>query len=80
MRDQLMPGTDIAVYWIEYVIRHGDTKHLKLSSRNMPFYQRHLLDVTFFLVSILVIFLIIAYKSTRLLLHWSDKNLKIKTN
>ena len=80
MRDQLMPGTDIAVYWIEYVIRHGDTKHLKLSSRNMPFYQRHLLDVTFFLVSILVIFLIIAYKSTRLSLHWNDKNLKIKTN
>ena len=36
MQDEMMPGRDVAAYWIEYVIRHGGTKHLQLASKGMP--------------------------------------------
>lgn len=61
MRDELLPGKEVAAYWIEHVIRHG-TKHLQPAGRDMPFYQRHLLDVFFFIFSVVVIFLILMYK------------------
>lgn len=67
MRDQLMPGKEVAVYWIEYVIRHGSTKHLQLSSKNMPFYQRHLLDVCLFLITIVLTILFLVFFIIRLI-------------
>ena len=54
MRDELMPGAEVAAYWIEHVLRHGGTKHLQLSGKDMPFYQRYLLDVFAFLLLLLV--------------------------
>jgi glucuronosyltransferase len=82
MRDEILPGGEMAAYWIEYVIRHGGTKHLQLAAKDMPFYKRYLIDVTLFIVSTAVIFLFIAYKLIRLLLRccWKQKTVKIKTN
>ena len=54
MRDELMPGQKLAAYWIEHVLRHNGTKHLQLTSKNLPFYQRYLLDVIAFLVAIVL--------------------------
>ena len=51
MRDELMPGQELAAYWIEHVLRHNGTKHLQLASKNLPFYQRHLIDVISLLVA-----------------------------
>lgn len=53
MRDQLVPGTDLAVYWIEHVLRHGGTKHLHVAAKDVSFFQKHLVDVVLFLVAIL---------------------------
>ena len=50
MRDEFLKGQDIAVYWIEHVIRFNGTKHLKPTSQNIPFCQLYLLDVGLFLV------------------------------
>jgi glucuronosyltransferase len=54
MRDEMLPGTDVAVYWIEHVLHHG-TKHLQLASKKLNFFQKYLIDVWFFLGAILVL-------------------------
>lgn len=51
-----MPGTDVAVYWIEYVLRHGGTKHLQPAAKNLPFYQLYFLDA-FAVAAVIAIFL-----------------------
>jgi len=62
MRDQLVSGKDTAVYWVEHVIKHNGTKHLKLASQDMPFYQYYLLDVVLFVTAIgLVVTAVLVY-------------------
>jgi len=82
MQEEIMPGRDVAAYWIEYVIRHRGTKHLQLASKGMPFYQRHLLDVALLFVVIAIVFLTVAYKLTCMLCRrcFGAKSGKIKTN
>lgn len=46
MRDQKDRPLERAVYWIEYVMRHGGAQHLRSASRKLALYQRGLLDVT----------------------------------
>ncbi|BES96798.1 glucuronosyltransferase [Nesidiocoris tenuis] len=43
MRDSLVRPVDEAVYWIEYVLKHG--KVLQPASVRLPFYKLYLLDV-----------------------------------
>ncbi len=46
MRDELMPAKDVAVYWVEHVLRHNGTAHLQsLASKEMQFCQFYLIDV-----------------------------------
>jgi len=45
MKDVPMDGREKAVYWIEHVLRHGGTRHMRISSLDLPFYQHYLLDV-----------------------------------
>ncbi|KAI9551887.1 UDP-glycosyltransferase 209A1 [Daphnia sinensis] len=80
MRDEIMPGKKVAAYWIEYVIRHGSTKHLQVASKNMPFYQRHLIDVALFLGAIASFFLLIVFMLIRTLLrcYRKPKSAKLK--
>jgi glucuronosyltransferase len=49
VRDEILPAKDVAVYWIEHVLRHGGTQHLHLSSKKLNFLQKHLIDVIMFL-------------------------------
>jgi len=66
MKDELLPAKDIGAYWVEHVLRHKGTKHLQLARKDMPFYQRYLLDVIAFLTGIIALALIM----TVLLLRW----------
>ena len=68
MRDEILPGKDVAIYWIEYVIRHGGTKHLQLASKNMPFHKKHLLDIALFFIALLFATLISSYYMVRFLI------------
>lgn len=72
MQDEIMPGREVAVYWIEHVLRHGGTKHLQNRAKHLPFYQRHLLDVWLLLTVILAISIFINYK----ILHWIMRKTK----
>ncbi|XP_038826550.1 UDP-glucuronosyltransferase 2B31-like [Salvelinus namaycush] len=57
-RDQPMNPLDLAMFWIEYVMRHKGTAHLRTESYRMPWYSYHSLDVmTFLLASVLLILL-----------------------
>lgn len=81
MKDEILPGKEVAAYWVEYVIRHGGTKHLQMASKNMPFYQLHLLDVAFFFGVVAGVLLLIAYVLTRMLLRCCRRRIsgKVKT-
>jgi hypothetical protein len=59
MHDELMPAKDIGAYWIEHILRHKGGKHLQLTGKDMPFYQRYLLDVIAFLTGLLALMLFI---------------------
>ena len=67
LRDEITPGIDAAVYWIEYVLRNGDTKHLQTTAKNLSFYQLYLFDVAAFLLLVLVAILSIEFVILRAL-------------
>lgn len=69
VRDELIPGVDVSVYWIEHVLRYKGAKHLQSASRNLPFYVNYLLDIWLFLFIVGVVVLVITYRFIRLLLH-----------
>jgi glucuronosyltransferase len=79
LRDEMVPAKDAAVYWIEHVMRHGGAKHLQLSSRNLPFYQKHLLDVWLFLFAVVSFVTFLLYTSVRCILSFICKRRKVKT-
>ena len=81
MRDEIVPGKDLATYWVEYVLRHGGTKHLQLEAKNMPYYKQNLIDIALFLISILLIVLFVTYTVIRFIIRrLSGKNVKTKTS
>ncbi|XP_018565808.1 UDP-glucuronosyltransferase 2B16-like isoform X1 [Anoplophora glabripennis] len=62
--DQPMSGLEKAVWWTEYVLRHGQTDHFRNTLSDIPWYQFLLLDV---ILCFLVITVIVAYVSFKLL-------------
>jgi len=75
-----MPGKDIAVYWIEHVLRHGGTKHLQLASKHMPLYKRYMLDIALFLILLSVISIFITFAILKCLFVKIFRAKKVKTN
>ena len=53
-KDRPMKPVDTAVWWIEYVLRHGDTSFLMPAAVHQTWYQRRLIDVWFFAYTILL--------------------------
>nr|QIK00363.1 UDP-glycosyltransferase [Xylotrechus quadripes] len=58
--DRPLKPMDTAVYWVEYVIRHKDTSHLRVAGATLPLYKYLLLDVIAFLafISIAVVYIL----------------------
>ncbi|KAK4872740.1 hypothetical protein RN001_014769 [Aquatica leii] len=46
--DQPMSGLEKAVWWIEYVIRHNGTKHLRSPLLDIPFYSERMIKLKVF--------------------------------
>lgn len=57
-----MKGLEKAVWWTEYVLRHG-TQHLRSPSADIPLYQYYFLDV----IAVLAICAYVMYKLTKYL-------------
>ncbi|XP_043576686.1 UDP glucuronosyltransferase 2 family, polypeptide A5 isoform X1 [Chiloscyllium plagiosum] len=47
--DQPMTPLERAVFWIEFVMRHGGAQHLRPAAHSLSWYQYHCLDVIAFL-------------------------------
>ncbi|XP_053332925.1 UDP-glucuronosyltransferase 2C1-like isoform X2 [Clarias gariepinus] len=52
-RDVPIKPLDNAVFWIEYIIRHGGAAHLRTEAYKMPWYSYHSVDVVLFLLFLL---------------------------
>ena len=58
-RDQPMKPLDLAIFWIEFVMRHKGAAHLRTESYRMPWYSFHSVDVVVFLLTAFIISLLI---------------------
>ncbi|KAI5090286.1 UDP glucuronosyltransferase 5 family, polypeptide B4 precursor [Silurus meridionalis] len=65
-RDVLIKPLDNAVFWIEYIMRHGGAAHLRTESYKMPWYSYHSVDVLLFLLSVLSV---IAFTTVAIIRH-----------
>ncbi|XP_046409145.1 UDP-glucuronosyltransferase 2B1-like [Ischnura elegans] len=57
LRDQPETPLDRAVYWTEYIIRHGGARHLQSPVRNFSIMQAYGVDVMAFFLLISMVFL-----------------------
>lgn len=79
MRDEPIPATDLAVYWVEHVLRHGGAKHLRTLAREIPFYQLYLLDVwLFFALVVIATFFVLRITIAWMIRKLTANNKKIK--
>lgn len=73
--DRPMSAMDTAIYWIEYIARHGG-KHLHPSSVDLPFYRYFMLDAFVIIMSFFGILFFIMYKILKCLLKLCRKKSK----
>jgi hypothetical protein len=50
MRDRPVKPMDLAIYWIEYVVRHQGAPHLRYPGMDLAWHKRNLLDVIAFVI------------------------------
>ncbi|XP_023705438.1 UDP-glucuronosyltransferase 2C1 isoform X2 [Cryptotermes secundus] len=66
-RDRPQSALDTAIFWTEYVIRHGGAPHLRTAGVELAWYQYVLLDVIAFILGTILIFVFAVRKLFRLL-------------
>lgn len=57
MQDRPVKPLDLAMYWIEYVIRHGGAPHLRTASLELKWYQRWMLDILCVVIILAIVLL-----------------------
>ena len=74
--DRLVGPMETAVYWVEYVIRHGGAPHLKVAGVDLPWYKYFLLDVGAFILIALVFSSYVFCKITKKIFSLCTKSKK----
>ncbi|CAG4992156.1 unnamed protein product [Colias eurytheme] len=65
-RDQPWSAVDRAVWWTEYVLRHGGAKHLRAAAANMPWTQYYEIELVLsILCSTMIVLIIVVYAMLR---------------
>ncbi|KAM4631991.1 UDP-glucuronosyltransferase 2C1-like [Discoglossus pictus] len=64
-RDIPIPPLETAVFWTEFVMRHGGAGHLQAAGNDLPWYQYYLLDIIVLLFSVITVVLYLIYKFLR---------------
>ncbi|XP_036413343.1 UDP-glucuronosyltransferase 2C1-like isoform X1 [Colossoma macropomum] len=64
-RDTPIKPLDNAVFWTEFVMRHGGAPHLRTESYKMPWYAYHSVDVMLFLLAVLLLIVFMTYAVIR---------------
>lgn len=63
--DPLISGPDNAVWWTEYLLRHGEARHLRSPAVGISSFTYYLLDVFCFVLVSLTISLILSFLTIR---------------
>ncbi|XP_011385750.1 UDP-glucuronosyltransferase 1-1-like isoform X2 [Pteropus vampyrus] len=53
-KDRPVEPLDLAVFWVEFVMRHKGAKHLRPAAHDLNWYQYHSLDVIGFLLAVVL--------------------------
>ncbi|XP_060049378.1 uncharacterized protein LOC103111223 [Erinaceus europaeus] len=61
-KDRPIEPLDLAVFWVEFVMRHKGAPHLRPAAHDLTWYQYHSLDVIGFLLAVVLGVIFIAYK------------------
>nr|XP_019595357.1 PREDICTED: UDP-glucuronosyltransferase 1-10-like isoform X4 [Rhinolophus sinicus] len=61
-KDRPIEPLDLAVFWVEFVMRHKGAPHLRPAAHDLTWYQYHSLDVVGFLLAIVLGVAFIGYK------------------
>ena len=61
-KDRPIEPLDLAVFWVEFVMRHKGAAHLRPAAHDLTWYQYHSLDVIGFLLVIVLGVVFIVYK------------------
>lgn len=72
MQDTPVKPLDLAMYWIEYVLRHRGTPHLRTASLDLKWYQRWMLDI----LSVMIILAIVLYKTVSVIIRKIKDSIK----
>lgn len=73
-RDRPIHPADLAVYWTEYILRHGSAAHFDIAARDMYFYETMNLDILVVLSFIVLLILVMSYKLISKILKCTDAN------
>ncbi|KAH8254186.1 hypothetical protein KR032_008812 [Drosophila birchii] len=77
-RDRPQEPRRTAVYWIEYVIRHGGAPHMRSAGLDLNWFQFYLLDVIAFVVVTVIAGILVIWLAIRLVLSSCKKLRKTK--
>jgi glucuronosyltransferase len=77
--DQLQTPLERAVYWTEFVIRHG-TEQLKMGSRHLNSFQRNLIDVYLIIIISAIVPLLLTFVCLRICCCRRQGNSQVDTN
>ncbi|XP_045431790.1 UDP-glucuronosyltransferase 1A9-like isoform X4 [Pipistrellus kuhlii] len=61
-KDRPIEPLDLAVFWVEFVMRHKGAPHLRPAAHDLTWYQYHSLDVIGFLLAIVLGVAFVVYK------------------
>jgi len=67
MKDHQLPPTQQAVYWLEYILRHNGTRHLRSGGEDLNIFQYFLVDVIGLFAVIAAVYCYVMYR----LLKWA---------
>ncbi|XP_036329986.1 UDP-glycosyltransferase UGT5-like isoform X3 [Rhagoletis pomonella] len=77
-RDQPIEPLDLAVYWVEYVVRNKGAKHLHCAGQDLNFIQYHSIDVLSIVVGGLSALLLLIFVLIRFAWRWLQSALARK--
>uniref|UniRef100_A0A8C5QSD5 UDP-glucuronosyltransferase n=1 Tax=Leptobrachium leishanense TaxID=445787 RepID=A0A8C5QSD5_9ANUR len=77
-RDSLVSPRDAAVFWTEFVMRHGGAGHLRVTGNDLPWYQYYLLDVISTLVLSILFCLYVSWRALRAVVRTCCPTKKMK--
>lgn len=81
-RDQPQSPLERAVFWVEYVLRHGGAEHLRIAARDMSFIQLYFLDfwlLLVFCISVTVFLLVKMKREFESIYTSKNQNIKAKS-